>query len=295
MKTVSGRLSCRVFPWLVSAIGLGLLSACGGGGGGDSGQTQTAPQTTISGTLTDAGTGSAVAGAEVSVGTNDSTTPLSTTTDGTGKYSLTIDTSKINTNTTIVVTVSAPGYQTSTVELQDLSPTGGTVGGGTTMQQAAAGEYYPADGIHLLRLGDGVTVGSVNSKLQTGGGPFPTSKTISFGPVPDAAALGSYSTFKVHVDIRGLEASYCQDSVTVFQGPSDGSANVYQIEWLGGNMQDSAIDGSMTPYTFAVPVNALTPGGGDLNVRISSGNCAGSIAPDLVDDFEFVNVHARFE
>jgi hypothetical protein len=305
MRAFRRRLIYGASSLFVTAVGVGVLSACGGGGGGhgDGGQTQSTPttpttptaRTTISGTLTNTATGSGVAGAEVSLGTNDSTTQLSTISDVTGKYTLTVDTSRLNTDTTIVVTVSAPGYQTYTAQFPNLSASGGTVEGSTAIQQATASEYYPAAGIHLTHLGDGVASGTPNSKLQMGGGSFPTSKTITFGPAPDAAALSAYSTFNVYVDMRGVEASTRQDTVIVFQGASDGSANVYQREWSGNGIPDGALDGTLTPYIFAIPVSALKPGGGDLNVRITSGSQVGSVPPDDIDDFEFVNVHARFE
>lgn len=282
---------------LLGICTVGLMVACGGGGGSSTSGSGTtdgggsdAPQTTLSGTVSDAATGAGIAGATVQIGTNDSNVGVSVVTDSNGDYTLSVTTSTLNTETTIVVTVSKPGYATQVIEYTGLSSAGGVISDtSTTLTRATDNEFYPTDGVALTRLGDGqANDDTVNSKLQVGTVALATTKTINLG-TPVADQLAENVTLTVSTTMRGVQAEICADTITISQG-------TFSKTWTNGGADDlsnSANDGTLTGYNFDVPTSSLSAGT-SVTVTIASGACSGAVAPDYVDDFEFVNVHGVF-
>lgn len=82
----AGQRRLAILAVLPLSLSIPLIAGCGGGGGGGGGGSSTPPGPTITleGTVTDFGTGNTVSGATVKL----KGTSRSTTTDGSGNYSL---------------------------------------------------------------------------------------------------------------------------------------------------------------------------------------------------------------
>lgn len=290
------RQNVRPLQRLGRALGIaaaaGMVAACGGGGGTTSSVPPPAA-TTITGSVADSA-GAPVADATVTLATTSGPPAVAQTTPA-GQYTLTVDPAKVNTGTTLVVTVYKDGYQTCT---GTVNTTTNTVAGCNTLTLAAATELYPAaaDAV-LVRLGDGETTGgAVNSKLQIAT-PLGLSKTIKLG-WPAGLTLAAYANFTLNVDFRGLQANNCPDKVTVLQGATLAAANANPVRVFSAadnTLADSNSDGTFSSYALAVPTTLLNASAGDLFVKIESGDCGVFGAPgDREDDFEFVGLNGKF-
>lgn len=261
-----------------------LLAACGGGG--SSGAVSTAvPAITITGNVTTAG-GAPVPDALISVGTAPSTSDIN------GNYTVTFDTTAVNTSTTVVATVSKDGYQTCT---GTVNVAAGTLAGCNNLTPASADELYPAAAeAVLVRLGDGeVTGGTTNSKLQLTRA-LGLTKTIALA-WPTNFTLANFQTFTVNVRMRGLQASTCANKITVLQGATaDTAAAVQDFSAAAGTLADSDSLGEFSPYALQLPVTSLNASGGNLYVRLESGICSIGTPADPADDYEFVGLHGKF-
>ena len=261
-----------------------LLAACGGGGGTVS---VSVPPTTVTftGNVTTTG-GAPVPNALVSIGT----TP--TTSDNNGNYSLTLDTTAVNTNTAVVVVVAKDGYQTCT---GTVNVAAGTVAGCNQLTASSQGELYPAAAdAELVRLGDGeVTGGASNSKLQLKT-PYGLTKTITLVWPANFTPAG-FQTFTVNVRMRGLQASICADKIRLLQGASAATAAVVQdFSATTGTLADSDASGEFSAYALQVPVVLLNASGGNLHVKLESGVCTSGTPADPSDDYEIVGVNGKF-
>lgn len=268
---------------------LAVFTGCGGGGisqGGGVGQP--APTTgTVTGTVADSA-GAPVVGALVSI---DAAPPVSS--DASGNYSVTYDTSAVNTSTTVVVTVAKEGYQTC---VGTVNVATGSVTGCNTLTPVSATELYPAAAdAELVRLGDGeASGGSVNSALQINV-PFGLSKTITL-PLPANYPIANYQTFTVNLKIRGLQADICADKITVLQGATAATATPLKVfQFSDGNLPNSDAAGAFTPYALALPATSLSAAAGDIHVKLEAGDCGAFGTPvDPADDFEFVGLYGNF-
>jgi hypothetical protein len=277
-------LSLSAVAWL-----LAVLVGCGGGGtvqvGGGG---QPAPTTgTITGTVADSA-GAPVVGALVSI---DAAPPVSS--DASGNYSVTYDTSAVNTSTTVVVTVAKEGYQTC---VGTVNVATGSVAGCNTLTLVSVTELYPAAAdAELVRLGDGeATGGTVNSALQIVT-PFGLSKTITL-PLPANYPIANYQTFTVNLRIRGLQADICADKITVLQGATAATATPLKVfQFSDGNLPNSDVAGAFTSYALALPATLLSAAAGDIHVKLEAGDCGVHGTPaDPADDFEFVGLYGNF-
>lgn len=283
----------RLRQTLSTAAAAGLLAACGGGGGIS---TTGAPPAVSSGVTNVTGTvnnasGAPVPNASVTLGTT-SGTPASTQSDANGHYALVVDTSSLNTGATVVVTVAKEGYQSCTGTVNAAS---GVVVGCETLPVVGLGELYPApENAVLVRLGDGeATGGTTNSKLQIAT-PYGLSKTIPLG-WPANFDLAAFQTFTVHMSIRGLQATDCNNKVTVRQGPTaDTAVDVRVFSGATNTLANSDPLGAFSPYALQLPASALNAAGGNLYVKLESGVCSTGTAADPADDFEFAGVFGKF-
>lgn len=281
----------------LGAVTLCALAACGGGTAADGTQgaldsgSDTARTTTFTGTVQDVASGQVVSGATVSVGVIDSATPVSTTTAADGSYRLSVGTSRLNTASTVVVSVVAGGYRPCLANVSDLNSAGGSraVTECTSIGALPAGTFAPAEGAVITRLGDGAAGSATetnNARLSTLSAG--TSKEIRIGAV-NAATAGSNLGLSVRLKMRGLEAT-CANKVSIYQNAA--SPLLVASGGTGGSLVSSDIRGEFSAYEFRLPTASL-PATGDLFLRVESGACGGS-SSDGFDDFEFVDLTGTF-
>lgn len=288
--------SFRGFPRPLQALSMAaaacLLAACGGAG--VSAPAGTTPihggYITIVGTVNNA-SGAPVSNATITLGTT-SGPPATTQSDMNGNYSLPVDTSTVNTGTTVVVTVASEGYQTCVGTVNTAT---GMVTGCEVLPAVALGELYPAvaDAV-LVRLGDGeVTGGAANSKLQIAA-PFGLSKTIPLA-WPANFDNTSFQTFTLRVSIRGMQANSCANKVTVLQGATAGTATELRVFSAATNtLSDSDALGELSSYALPLAASAFSATGGNVYVKMEAGACADGTPADPSDDYEFVGLYGKF-
>jgi len=275
---------------VLAALAL-MLAACGGGGiSSPAASPGPAPiNINVTGTVTTPG-GAPVADATVSLGTTNGT-PVVTQTDTNGNFVLPVDTSTVNTDTAVVVTIAKDGHKTCT---GTVSSTNGSVTGCTTLPLALPDELHPAPADAVLtRLGDGTTGGNINSKLQVSP-PFGLSRTIAMA-WPAGLDPAAHQTFTLHVNIRGLQAAKCADRITVLQGASEGSASPLRtFSAATATLADSDAQGNFSAYALQVPASSFSATGGSVYVTMEAGNCVDGTLADPADDYEFVGLYGKF-
>ena len=280
---------------LLCALALAMLNACGGGGGAEPTDSNATPtpvvSTTFSGVLRDAGTRQPIVGATVGVGLKDSTTPASVITGSDGAFALRVETSKLNTASSVVLTVVNKDHRPCTVEIKNLSSAGGTqeVPECAELSAVPAGTFVPPEGAVITRLGDGASGSSVESnsgRLSTL--PVGTSKEIKIGAI-NATSAGSNLGVSVRLKIRGIEAA-CANKVSIYQTQSQ--PLLVASGGAGGALVTSDTRGEFSSYDFRLAVSALAATG-DLYVRLESGAC-GAAPADQHGDFEFYDLSGTF-
>jgi hypothetical protein len=227
----------------------------------------------------------------VGVGLKDSTTPASVITGADGAFALRVDTSKLNTASSVVLTVVNEDHRPCTVEIKNLSSAGGThaVTECAELSGVPAGTFVPPEGAVITRLGDGTSgssVESISSRLSTL--PVGTSKEIKIGAI-NATSAGSNLGVSVRLKIRGIEAA-CANKVSIYQTQSQ--PLLVASGGAGGTLVSSDTRGEFSSYDFRLAVSALAATG-DLYVRLESGAC-GATPADQHGDFEFYDLSGTF-
>lgn len=294
-------------PRICVALTALLLAACGGGAVDTGTDTPTPPAADTSlavdveTRITDS-SGTDLAGATVTLVTRALAAPVVATVASDGHYSLqtTVEASQLPTDAPVLVTISKTGYATQVLELTPTELTQGSVRTTAPVVLAALAttELAPAAGVNLTRVGDNkAPADELNKYMQTRA--VGRSTTIELGRIDslvDAGGeLGTYPTMTLSISFRALQASDCpDDEVRLYQAATaDASATEIQRFRTSGTpikLPDSSLDGSLTLFQPTFSTAALKLSQGPLWLEVKSGLCM----VDEYDDFEFVNVHARF-
>ncbi len=298
---------------VASGLSALFLAACGGGGGSTApaapAPPAVVPSLTVSTAVTEQDGTTAITGAVVSITTSTGTVTL---TENNGTYTLAIPTSQLPTSsasTPVVVTISKDGYVPESVVISSDKLVAGTTVTipATTLTQVAVTDLIPAEGLALVRLGNGKTAGGANEALQASL-PANTSvanKLIKLGSIDslfgaDGTLTSYYSTVTLAISFRGLQATYCADKIALFQAATaDGSGTRTAETVITASTEPTKLadfdSGLPKDLTFALSTAGLVKGSA-LWAEVASGACkdsANNVIDDL-DDFEFFNVHASF-
>lgn len=298
--------------WPRSTVALAalLLAACGGGTvEPEVPTTPVTPTTPVSTSvavdvetrITDT-SGADLAGATVTLVTRALEAPVVATVASDGHYSLqtTVEAAQLPTDAPVLVTISKVGYATQVLELTPAELTQGSVR--TTepvvLDALVSTELAPAAGVNLTRVGDNkAPADELNKYMQTRA--VGRSTTIELGRIDSLVdtqgELSAYPTMTLSISFRALQASDCpDDEVRLYQAATADASPVeiqrFRTTGTPIKLPDSSLNGSLTLFQPTFSTAAMKLGQGPLWLEVKSGLCM----VDEYDDFEFVNVHARF-
>ena len=292
-----------------SSLSALFLAACGGGGStAPAPAPAPVPSLTVSTAVTEQN-GTAITGAVVSITTSTGTVTL---TENNGTHTLTIPTSQLPTSTAstpVVVTISKDGYVPESVVITSDKLVAGTTVTlpATALTQVAITDLIPAEGLALVRLGNGKTAGGANEALQASlpANTSVSNKLIKLGSIDslfgtDGTLTSYYSTVTLAISFRGLQATYCADKIALFQAASADGSGIRTAETvITASTEPTKLadfdSGLPKDLTFALPTAGLVKGSA-LWAEVASGPCkdSGNNVIDDLDDFEFFNVRASF-
>jgi hypothetical protein len=297
---------------VVLSLGLG---ACGGGGGGSN-----APTTVrFSGTVTqevDGGTPQAASGARVSIATAQGRHEA--TTDAQGRYEAAVDLHLLRLDpaqSPVVVTITKDGYL-PVVMYYESRLTAGTVqlprvGSSPvdTIQLARVidGHYAPLAGAVLTQVGDRERASDgANQELQLVLPADQLSTTVKLGnPPTDPAIVSGNSSFRVRLQVRGVDDASCGNELRVYQttvadadaGCDPASALATPVRFALTPVFDASGNPDPRFHTASFDLTrALGTYPGDasaaLCVQIVSGNACSSLG--AYDNFEVVDLQGDY-
>ncbi len=307
-----GPKACRSLAASLVAL---LLTACGGGGS-ESTATVAAPvtpvtpvtkplQVKITTVVTDSADASStpLEGAVITLSTSAAEVPVVATLDVvTGTYTLqtSLDPATLPTSAPVLLTISKPGYETQVIEVLSSQLKAGIPIAETPIALKPLDpvtELAPAEGVTLTRVGDNKAPNDeINKYMQTAA--VGLSKTIHLGSIDSLADgsghLSAYPTMTLSISFRALQANDCQDDeVRLYQAQAQGATPtlIQRFSWnTTPQLIDANVNGSLTLFQPTISTAGMKIGQGPLWLEIKSGLCL----PDEYDDFEFVNIHAKF-
>lgn len=320
-------MSTQARTKIAAGIATLLLTACGGGGGSTTPEqitpitpvTPVAPitpvtpeaapvQVSITAQVTDAASvnGASLEGAVVTLSTSATATPVTTTAvldTSTGTYTLqaSIDPATLPTTAPVLLTISKPGYETQVIEVSSSQLKAGipvTTEAPVALKRLdPVTELAPPEGVALTRIGDNKAPNDeINKYMQTAS--VGLSKTLQLGSIESladsAGNLSAYPTMTLSISFRALQSSGCQDDeVRLYQAQTQGSTPtlIQRFAWnTAPKLIDASANGSLTLFQPTISTAGMKLGQGPLWLELKSGLCMF----DEYDDFEFVNIHAKF-
>jgi hypothetical protein len=268
LGSAASRLCC-------TALVVAVVSACGGGGG-DSAPAVPTDTVRLDCTVSEQGSGTAVAGATVNYQAGG--TEFTTTTNADGRCMLNLPTTAVAGVEYPAASVEKPGYEPQTVLCREFQG-GDTCSNDVQLVPLAENVSIPVGGGIVMHLGDDLFEGAVNSQFQkkTDGA------ELAF-VIDDWAAKvkAGYTKATVYLDAKGWQTSQCANLVAI-------SGDAGTVSLPGGNSPADGYwaGGKQAPFEFTV----AQIGAQSAQVRVIAGACSGTT--DL-DDFEINRLRVYF-